>query len=154
VQRSALVAAAALSIFLFIYLFTFGESKPWLFLIGIALGVTLYHAAFGFTGAYRRAILQRDISGVTAQMVMLAAAMVLFAPVLAAGEVFGHGVIGAVAPVSISMAFGALIFGIGMQTGGACASAQGASPIWQSCLPRFFPSKSRRKVFGTFSIPC
>ncbi len=121
-QRSALVAAAALSIFLFIYLFTFGESKPWLFLIGIALGVTLYHAAFGFTSAYRRAILQRDISGVTAQMVMLAAAMVLFAPVLAVGEVFGHGVIGAVAPVSISMAFGALIFGIGMQTGGACAS--------------------------------
>jgi len=42
--------------------------------------------------------------------------------VLAAGEVFGHGVTGAVAPVSISMAFGALIFGIGMQTGGACAS--------------------------------
>ena len=86
-QRSALIAVAALSTFLFFYLFTFGASKPWLFLIGIALGLTLYHAAFGFTGAYRRAIEQRDISGVTAQMVMLAAAMVLFAPVLAAGEV-------------------------------------------------------------------
>ena len=121
-QRPVLVAAAALSTLLFFYLFTFGERKPWLFLIGIGMGVALYHAAFGFTGAYRRAILQRDISGVTAQMVMLAAAMVLFAPVLAAGQIFGHGVTGAVAPVSISMAFGALIFGIGMQTGGACAS--------------------------------
>jgi len=121
-QRPTLVAVAALSTLLFFYLFTFGESKPWLFLIGIGMGVALYHAAFGFTGAYRRAILQRDISGVTAQMVMLAAAMVLFAPVLAAGQIFGHGVTGAVAPVSISMAFGALIFGIGMQTGGACAS--------------------------------
>ena len=121
-QRPALAAVAALSALLFFYLFTFGESKPWLFLIGIGMGVALYHAAFGFTGAYRRAILQGDISGVTAQMVMLAAAMLLFAPVLAAGQIFGHGVTGAVAPVSISMAFGALIFGIGMQTGGACAS--------------------------------
>ena len=121
-QRPALAASAALSTVLFIYLFNFGSSKPWLFLIGIGLGLALYHAAFGFTSAYRRAILQRDISGVTAQMVMLAAAMLLFAPVLAAGQIFGHGVTGAVAPVSISMAFGALIFGIGMQMGGACAS--------------------------------
>jgi uncharacterized membrane protein YedE/YeeE len=122
VQRPALVAVAALAMGLFAYLFTIDSSKPWLFLIGIGLGVALYHSAFGFTGAYRRAILQRDISGITAQMVMLTAAMLLFAPVLAAGQVFDHGVTGAVAPVSVSMAFGALIFGIGMQTGGACAS--------------------------------
>ena len=121
-QRPALAVAATLSTLLFVYLFTFGSSKPWLFVIGIGLGVALYHAAFGFTSAYRRAIAQQDISGVTAQMVMLAAAMLLFAPVLAAGQIFGHGVTGAVAPVSLSMAFGALIFGIGMQTGGACAS--------------------------------
>lgn len=122
VQRPALAAAGAVAAGLFIYLFNFDTSKPWLFLIGIALGMALYHAAFGFTSAYRRAILQRDISGVTAQMVMLTAAMLLFAPVLAAGQIFGHGVTGAVAPVSISMAFGALIFGIGMQMGGGCAS--------------------------------
>jgi uncharacterized membrane protein YedE/YeeE len=122
VQRPALAAVAAVAIGLFAYLFTFGASKPWLFLIGLGLGVALYHSAFGFTSAYRRAIVQGDISGVTAQMVMLIAAMLLFAPVLAAGQVFGHGVTGAVAPVSISMTFGALIFGIGMQTGGACAS--------------------------------
>ena len=122
VQRPALAAVAALALGLFAYLLSIDSSTPWLFLIGLGLGVALYHSAFGFTGAYRRAILQRDISGVTAQMVMLTAAMLLFAPVLAAGQVFGHGVTGAVAPVSISMAFGALIFGIGMQTGGACAS--------------------------------
>ncbi len=122
IQRATLVVVAAVAAGLFFHLFTFGPTKPWLFLIGIGLGVALYHAAFGFTGAYRRAILQRDISGVTAQMVMLAAAMLLFAPVLGAGEVFGHGVTGAVAPVSISMAFGALLFGIGMQMGGGCAS--------------------------------
>ncbi len=113
-QRPALAVVGLLTTGLFVYLFTFGTRTPWLFVIGIGLGIALYHAAFGFTGAYRRAILQRDISGVTAQLVMLAAAMLLFAPVLAAGQVFGQVVTGAVAPVSISMAFGALIFGIGM----------------------------------------
>jgi uncharacterized membrane protein YedE/YeeE len=121
-QRPALAIVAMIAGVLFVYLFTFGTRKPWLFVIGIGMGVTLYHAAFGFTSAYRRAIVQRDISGVTAQLVMLAAAMLLFAPVLAAGQIFGQGVTGAVAPVSISMAFGALIFGIGMQMGGGCAS--------------------------------
>ena len=121
-QRPALAVVGLLTTGLFVYLFTFGTRTPWLFVIGIGLGISLYHAAFGFTGAYRRAILQRDISGVTAQIVMLAAAMLLFAPVLAAGQIFGHGVTGAVAPVSISMAFGALIFGVGMQMGGGCAS--------------------------------
>ena len=121
-QRPALAVVGLLTAGLFVYLFTFGSRTPWLFVIGIGLGISLYHAAFGFTGAYRRAILQRDISGVTAQIVMLAAAMLLFAPVLAAGQVFGQGVTGAVAPVSLSMAFGALIFGVGMQMGGGCAS--------------------------------
>lgn len=122
VRWQVLAAVAALAAGLFAHLFSFGTTKPWLFLIGIGLGMALYHTAFGFSGAYRRAILERDISGVTAQMVMLTAAMLLFAPVLAAGQVFGHGVTGAVAPVSVSMAFGAFIFGIGMQMGGACAS--------------------------------
>ena len=122
VQRPALAIVAMVAGVLFVYLFTFGTRKPWLFVIGIGMGIALYHAAFGFTGAYRRAILERDISGITAQLVMLAAAMLLFAPVLAAGQIFGQGVIGAMAPVSISMAFGALIFGVGMQMGGGCAS--------------------------------
>ena len=53
---------------------------------------------------------------------MLAAATLLFAPVLAAGEIFGQPVSGAVAPVGVSMFFGAFLFGIGMQLGGGCGS--------------------------------
>ena len=93
-----------------------------LFLVGGLLGVSLYHAAFGFTAAYRNAIVRRDVSGVIAQLVMLGAAMLLFAPVLAEGRVFGHGVVGAVAPVGLQVAFGSLIFGLGMQLGGGCGS--------------------------------
>jgi hypothetical protein len=51
IQRAILVVAAAVAVGLFFHLFTFGPTKPWLFLIGIGLGVALYHAAFGFTGA-------------------------------------------------------------------------------------------------------
>ncbi len=122
VQKPILVLAGVVAVVLFANILEFGLAKGLLFLIGIGLGVALYHAAFGFTGAYRRALTTGDVSGITAQAVMLGAATVLFAPVLAAGEVFGHGVGGAVAPVSVSMATGALLFGIGMQLGGGCAS--------------------------------
>ena len=93
-----------------------------LFLIGGLLGVTLYHAAFGFTAAYRRAVVERDVSGILAQLVMLGAAMLLFAPILAQGEAFGRGVTGAVAPVGVQVAVGSFLFGLGMQLGGGCGS--------------------------------
>ncbi|MDH3444773.1 MAG: YeeE/YedE family protein, partial [Deltaproteobacteria bacterium] len=93
-----------------------------LLLIGALLGVTLYHAAFGFTSAYRRMLLHRDVTGVRAQLLMLAIATLLFAPVLASGSMFGRGVVGAVAPVGWQVAIGAFMFGIGMQLGGGCGS--------------------------------
>ncbi len=93
-----------------------------LFAVGGLLGITLYHAAFGFTSAYRRAIVARDVSGVAAQLVMLGLAMVLFAPVLAEGEALGRGVSGAVAPVGVQVAVGSFLFGLGMQLGGGCGS--------------------------------
>ncbi len=93
-----------------------------LFAVGWLLGMSLYHAAFGFTGAYRDAIVRRDISGVTAQLLMLAAASALFAPILAEGRVFGHGVVGAVAPLGVQLAVGSFLFGVGMQLGGGCGS--------------------------------
>ena len=122
IQRPGLVLAGMVTALLLAGILEFGVAKAALFLIGIGLGVSLYHAAFGFTGAYRRALTEGDISGITAQAVMLGAATVLFVPVLAAGSAFGHGIVGAVAPVSVSMAFGAFLFGIGMQMGGGCAS--------------------------------
>ena len=93
-----------------------------LFVIGGLLGVSLYHASFGFTAAYRNAILHRDISGIVAQLVMIGLAMLLFAPFLAAGEAFGRPVGGAVAPAGVRVALGSFIFGLGMQLGGGCGS--------------------------------
>jgi len=121
-QKSGLILAGVVTVPLLAAVSEFGTAKALLFVVGIAMGISLYHAAFGFTGAYRRALTERDISGITAQAVMLGAATILFAPILAAGTAFGHGVVGAVAPVSISMAFGAFLFGVGMQIAGGCAS--------------------------------
>jgi uncharacterized membrane protein YedE/YeeE len=51
-------------------------------------------------------------------MLMLAMATVLFAPLLAAGEVLGRPLAGALAPASVSVLIGAFLFAIGMQLGG------------------------------------
>lgn len=91
-------------------------------LLGAALGISLYHASFGFTTAWRTLVTTGRGRAVRAQMLMLAIAVCLFFPALAAGELFGQQVFGFVRPLSVSVVFGAFIFGIGMQIANGCAS--------------------------------
>ncbi|MEC9483254.1 MAG: YeeE/YedE family protein [Halomonas sp.] len=100
----------------------FGPRLAALMLVGGAFGMVLYHAAFGFTGAWRVFISERRGRGLRAQMVMLAVAVMLFFPALAAGTLFGTPVEGYVAPIGVSVLVGAFLFGLGMQLGGGCAS--------------------------------
>jgi uncharacterized membrane protein YedE/YeeE len=93
-----------------------------LFIVGAAAGVVLYHAAFGFTSAWRLMITERNGAGLRAQMFMLALTCVVFFPILANGELFGRAVRGSVSPVGLSVVVGAFLFGVGMQLGGGCAS--------------------------------
>ena len=93
-----------------------------LWLTGAALGIALYHARFGFTGAWRAFLVERRGSGVRAQMVLFALATLLILPAVDAGALFGRPVGGAFAPAGVSVAVGAFVFGIGMQLGGGCAS--------------------------------
>ncbi|MGY6634732.1 MAG: YeeE/YedE family protein [Alkalilacustris sp.] len=90
--------------------------------IGAGLGFALYHAAFGFTGAWRTAWITGRSGAVRAQMVMLALAVAVFFPMLELGEVLGQPVRGFVFPAGWEVALGAFIFGVGMQLGGGCAS--------------------------------
>jgi len=110
-----LAAAAALAA-------THGWRQGALWLLGAALGLTLFHAAFGFAGAFRRLLAERRGAGFRAQLVMLAVAVCLFLPALEAGTVFGQPVRGFVFPVGTGLLIGAFLFGIGMQVGGGCAS--------------------------------
>lgn len=93
-----------------------------LYLLGGALGVTLYHALFGFTSAWRVFIADRRGTGLRAQMIMLALAVVLFFPALSYGTLFGQPVRGEYGAVGVGMLTGAFLFGLGMQLGGGCAS--------------------------------
>jgi uncharacterized protein len=92
-----------------------------LFLIGVASGIVLYHAAFGFTSAWRRAITGRG-DGLRAQMLMLALTCAVFFPLLGRGSIFGQTLRGSVSPLGVSVIVGAFLFGVGMQLGGGCAS--------------------------------
>jgi len=98
------------------------NGKPWLYLLGGAMGISLYHAAFGFTAGWRNLVNDGRGANMRAQMFAFAIAAVLFLPALDAGEILNHGVGPAAAPIGIAMLFGAFIFGFGMQLGGGCAS--------------------------------
>ncbi len=93
-----------------------------LFLVGVLAGLVLYHAAFGFTSAWRAFIVDRRGEALRAQMLMLALTCLIFFPALAGGRLAGVAARGSVSPISIGVLVGAFMFGIGMQLGGGCAS--------------------------------
>lgn len=99
-----------------------GAKHAALFVVGALLGLALYHAAFGFTSAWRVFIADGRGAGLRAQMIMLAVGVALFFPALSAGTLFGNPVTGLVSPAGTSVIIGAFMFGIGMQLGGGCAS--------------------------------
>ncbi len=113
----------------------YGARHAALFLVGAGCGLVLYQASFGFTAAFRVFVTAGDARGIRAQMLMLAVATVLFAPLLSAGELFGVDLGGAVAPAGVSVLVGAFVFAIGMQIGGGCGSGtlfhlgSGATPM-------------------------
>ncbi|WP_077326428.1 YeeE/YedE family protein [Virgibacillus siamensis] len=91
--------------------------------VGLLLGLTLFHARFGFTSAFRRLLSVGNGQAMRAHMIMMAVACTLFAPILSMGlGFFGNDPSGYVSPVGTSVVVGAFIFGIGMQLGGGCAS--------------------------------
>jgi uncharacterized membrane protein YedE/YeeE len=85
-----------------------------LFLIGGLLGATLYHASFGFTGGWRRMVVEKRGRAIRAQMLMIAVAAIVFIPLLSQGVAFGRPLAGAIAPVGVSVLVGATLFGLGM----------------------------------------
>lgn len=93
-----------------------------LWLLGLLLGVALFHASFGFASAYRRLIVARDVRAVHGQLLLLGLTTLLFAPVLAQGEIWGLALGGAWAPLALSVVVGAFLFGVGMQLAGGCGS--------------------------------
>ena len=90
-------------------------------LIGGGAGFALYHASFGFTGAWRRLVRERRGAGVRAQMLLIGLTCLVSFPLIAwgTGDFAARGVI---LPMGVASALGAFAFGAGMQLAGGCAS--------------------------------
>jgi uncharacterized membrane protein YedE/YeeE len=116
---SSLIISSVLFLFLTI---NYGWRQAALFVVGLSAGIILYHAAFGFTAAWRNIVTTGRGAGLRAQMIMLAVTVVIFVPLISQGEFAGTSLRGNVNPLSLGVICGAFMFGIGMQLGGGCAS--------------------------------
>jgi len=110
----AVVAAVVLAVALFA-----GPRYGLLLLIGLGFGLALEGFRFGFTGPWRRMILERDASGLLAQLICIALVASVAFPLLAAN---GAELKGAHAPIGVAMIGGAFVFGAAMQIVLGCGS--------------------------------
>ena len=73
-NRLSIVASLIITSVFYSYLFvSYGWRQASLFLVGLAAGVILYHAAFGFTGAWREVVKRSEQHNLAAQQQMLSA---------------------------------------------------------------------------------
>lgn len=93
-----------------------------LFLLAGIGGLTLYHAHYGFTSAFRAFVTEGRGEAIRSHMLMMLIASVLFLPLLTAGTILGKPMAGFVSPVGLSVVFGAFLFGLCMQVADGCAS--------------------------------
>ena len=122
-NRGSIVMSGLSALAMYAYLSSnYGWRQGALFIVGLAAGIILYHAAFGFTAAWREVINTGRGAGLRAQMIMLGVTVLIFTPLIAQGELWGTGLRGSVAPINLAVICGAFMFGIGMQLGGGCAS--------------------------------
>ncbi len=93
-----------------------------LVVVGTLIGAVLQRSSFGFAGGFRRFITVRDGSALKAQIAMFALMSAMAIPLVVAGEAFGLKLVGVVTPVGVAFVLGAVLFGVGMQLAGGCAS--------------------------------
>ena len=122
-DRPAMWLAAAGAAGVCAYLAAFhGWRQAALFAVGFGAGIALYHAAFGFTAAWREVVSGGRSAGLRAQMIMMAVTVLVFTPLIAQGDIGGVALRGNVSPLNLAVVCGAFMFGFGMQLGGGCAS--------------------------------
>ncbi|MGH6624581.1 MAG: YeeE/YedE thiosulfate transporter family protein, partial [Burkholderiaceae bacterium] len=116
IASAPLVAATLLAALAVAWLAGLRQSA--LFLIGIGYGVALAAVAFGFTTGWRVWIRARDPTGFLAQLLAIALTMCAAIPLIATHD----DLVGAIAPLSISLLIGAFVFGAAMQVADGCGS--------------------------------
>jgi len=72
----AIVAGGALFVGFFVIAGLIDLRQAALFIVGGLLGAALYHGSFGFTGGWRRMVVEKRGRGIRAQMLMIGVAAV------------------------------------------------------------------------------
>ncbi len=126
-----------------------GDRQAIAAVIGGLAGFSLYHAAFGFTAAWRRVVTEGKGAGLRAQFLLIGLTAAVSFPLIAWTSAGGF-----VFPVGVGMIFGAFLFGIGMQFGGGCGSgtlfvAGGGSTRMVITLAAFVAGS----LLGTLHVP-
>lgn len=124
-KSSGLVAGIAAGLLALVAFGAYGEAGPRqavAVLIGGVAGLSLYHASFGFTAAWRRIVTERRGGGLRAQFVLILLTSAVSFPLIAWGNQLGWPTGGFVFPFGVAAALGAFMFGVGMQLGGGCGS--------------------------------
>lgn len=125
VRSKSTVAGVAVVLLALVAFGAYGEAGPRqaaAVLIGGVAGLSLYHASFGFTAAWRRIVTDKRGAGLRAQFVLILLTSVVSFPLIAWGGQLGWPTGGFVFPFGLAAALGAFMFGAGMQLGGGCGS--------------------------------
>ena len=124
VRWAPLGVAAVLAAALTVWVWTqYGTQKGVFALLGMGLGVALFHSRFGFTSAWRQLVAVGNGAALRAHALLLGTTATLFALVIGTGTgLFGTTPAPTSTDLGVALVVGAVLFGIGMQLGGACAS--------------------------------
>ena len=94
-----------------------------LFVLGLGLGVALFHSRFGFTSAWRQLVAVGNGQGLRNHALLLGTTATIFMLLFTTGWAgFGNEPTPYAGTIGVGLFLGAFIFGIGMQLGGGCAS--------------------------------
>ncbi|WP_424189041.1 YeeE/YedE family protein [Actinokineospora sp. G85] len=124
VRKAPLAVAGVLAVALTAYVWaTHGAKSGVLLILGLGLGFALFHSRFGFTSAWRQLVAVGNGAGVRAHSLLLGTAATLIALIFATGSgLFGSVPKATPGPLGLALFVGAVLFAIGMQLGGSCAS--------------------------------
>ncbi|MDN3059800.1 YeeE/YedE family protein [Streptomyces sp. SRF1] len=124
VRRVPLVVSGLLGAALTAYVWAAHGAKPGvLLLLGLALGVALFHSRFGFTSAWRQLVAVGNGTGLRAHALLLGTTATLFALLIGTKTgLFGSVPTPSAGPLGLGLLIGSFVFAVGMQLGGACAS--------------------------------
>ncbi|WP_345588008.1 YeeE/YedE family protein [Streptomyces marokkonensis] len=124
VRRTPLAVSGLLAVALAAYVWSAHGAKPGvLLLLGLGLGVALFHSRFGFTSAWRQLVAVGNGAGLRAHALLLGTTATLFALLIGTGTgLFGSQPTPSAGSIGVGLFAGSVLFAIGMQLGGACAS--------------------------------